>query len=93
MGSNHTSRLAADGVFLVCILFVPWWLTLLFALFFSFAFPAYVEVVFAGVAMDLLYNVPRATPGLHNEWLGTEIALLIFIIVPYLRKRITSITL
>jgi len=39
-------------------LYAPWWLTLLVAMYGTFCFPRYYEVIILGVVADLFYGIP-----------------------------------
>lgn len=51
-------RILFNLVLLGAVFYAPWWLVLLGALFGTFYFSRYYEVILFGLVFDLLYGVP-----------------------------------
>ena len=80
-------RITADIILLLCILFTPWWITIILVLALAFYFKSYYEFIIAAVLTDMLYGVPQ-------EWLFdlplvyTAFGIPAFILIQLLKRRL-----
>jgi len=49
-------RIIADIGIVLCIIYAPWWVTVIVGTFFAFYFNNYYEYIVAGVLIDVLYG-------------------------------------
>lgn len=71
------------------VFMAPWWLTLIFAAYFIFIFPFYVEAIFFAFIMDLLYAAQEVI--FHNfRFVSLVVVIVIFMASEYLKRRILA---
>lgn len=85
--SSTTTRIITDIVLLLCVLFTPWWVTLLLATIAAFSYPTFIEIIIIGVLLDLLFGAPGVSivsfPIIH-----TLIAFAIYGVSVFIRARV-----
>ncbi len=80
-------RIIANIILFVCILFAPWWLTIIFSIIFLFYFLDYYELIIAALFVDIIYGTPQ-------NWIFdlplmyTVFSLVVFVFVRWLKFRL-----
>jgi hypothetical protein len=84
---RNVPRVAWGIALFVSAVFLPWWVTLLVALYPSFRFAFYAEALLAGLAIDAVYHAP--VPKFFNiEFAATLAAALILLVSFTFAKRL-----
>ena len=85
--SSATFRIVFDIFLLVSILFLSWWVTVILVLFGVFIFSNYIEIIIAGMLVDILY-------GEHNSFVsflgvyGTVSTISVYFLVKVLKSKL-----
>ncbi len=77
------NRILIDIILLVGMIILPWWVTLLLALFFSFQFESYYEMIAVGLFLDA--QLGFAASGFHFIFIA--IFFLGFVLSYFLREK------
>ncbi len=80
------SRLFANLIVLLAIVTLPWWFTTILLVLWCIIFD-YVEIVFYGLVLDILYAVPGGVIMPHIFFISSVILYLLSVIIrPNLRS-------
>jgi hypothetical protein len=83
-------RLFIDILILFGLLVIQWWIVLPIAIFFTFRFKNYYELIIYGFVLDSLYAVPM--PYLYNiELIFSIVCTTIYLIVELLKPQLRGI--
>jgi len=80
------TRISLNILMVSSILFLPWWLSILFALVLLFGFEA-VEVLGWGLLIDILYGTPL-TLFFNFTFIFTLLFLTLFLVTTHLKQRL-----
>jgi len=64
---------------------MPWWFSLLLAVILFFLFNNFVEIIIAGLLIDIIYGVPQVT-FLNFSFIGGLGGLIIYLLGIYFKK-------
>lgn len=79
-------RVILNVIFIIAILFFPWWFTLFIGVLLLVGFEAY-EVLVGGLVADILYSAPVPL-FLEFQFMMTAIFALLFVFAYYLKKKL-----
>ena len=85
--NSFTFRIFFDVFLVVSILFFPWWTTSVFVLFGVFIFPNYVEIIIAGILVDVLYGQHTAMVSFSGIY-GTASTIVIYFAIKLLKSKL-----
>lgn len=69
-------RIILDLIILACLFLLPWWVSLLLAIAASFYFKYFLELIFVGGVLDVLYGSSVSSFGFAYLFLLISIVLL-----------------
>jgi hypothetical protein len=72
---------------LVAVLYAPWWLALLVAMYGTFYFPRYYEVIVFGALVDLFYGIPGSILVGYGA-LGFFVGVVIFVLFERVKREL-----
>jgi len=78
-------RIIANVALLFGVFYAPWWLVILVAVLFTFWFRNYVELIIAGLCIDMLYGHGAATLFPFVITLGSA---AIFLVIAFLKTKL-----
>jgi hypothetical protein len=82
-------RILVDCLIFICAIIAPWWLTLILALCAALYFKNYFELVAAGLVIDSIYGVPRAS-FFYFQYIFTAGTFIIFLIFVFVKSRLRT---
>lgn len=85
LGEKTGVRVFADIVFVLALLFAPWQVILALAVFGTFFFPRFIEVIIIGIVFDLLYAPSGIEPAVF--W-GTISGIILYGSIEYAKTHL-----
>lgn len=79
------TRIGSTLVLMGSVVLFPWWVAAVCAVWFSWFFPRYYEVIIAGFLFDALWGTPA---GYVGGFAGTVTAVFIIVCFTILKQRI-----
>ncbi|MBI5126721.1 MAG: hypothetical protein HZA80_03090 [Candidatus Taylorbacteria bacterium] len=78
-------RIGIFIVFIIVLVFAPWWVTVTCGLIAIIFIRKYFEIVFLGIVFDGLYGVPGG--GFFEMYAGVTFAVIAYLFVEYIRSK------
>jgi hypothetical protein len=88
MSDSLIFRIIIDIIIFIAALTLPWWTSILLALFFLFYFSSFYEILAVGFILDCLYAQPQSWL-FHFNFALTLLCIIVFLISIPLKRSLS----